>query len=406
ALDEFYIRTKSVETTITAIDTEKPNREVKKLKRMIAEQEKTCREGEERAKNYRSIGDSIYVNSSPLQTLFDKILSSRQEGKDWSVITSEIITAKDSGEVPCVFYESLDAKNSIIIVSVGSLKFSLSLRKTLFENAAGFYERGKRAKQKSVGAMRALDISRKKLTEIEAKVEEAEIRKSLVPTQVTQEIVKREIKRKEWYEKFRWFVSSDDFLVVAGKDAVSNEVVVKKYTDSNDIVFHADVVGAPFVVVKTGQKEPSPKVISEAGEFAASLSRGWREGFGSVDVYWVSSEQLSKAGPSGEYVPHGAFAIKGKRNWLRNVPLRTSIGIISADKIEIIGGPPESVKAKTKAYVTVLPNDKKDGALFKKILRILSSSLTEDQRKQIGKESLEKIREFVPYRKGRIVKKL
>ena len=166
------------------------------------------------------------------------------------------------------------------------------------------------------------------------------------------------------------------------------------------------MVGAPFVVVKTGQKEPSPKVISEAGEFAASLSRGWREGFGSVDVYWVSPEQLSKAGPSGEYVPHGAFAIKGKRNWLRNVPLRMSIGIISADKIEIIGGPPESVKAKTKAYVTVLPNDKKDGALFKKILRILSSSLTEDQRKQIGKESLEKIREFVPYRKGRIVKKL
>ena len=61
---------------------------------------------------------------------------------------------------------------------------------------------------------------------------------------------KVETENKEWYEKFRWFTSSDGFLVVAGKDTVSNEVLVKKYATQEDAVFHAEISGAPFVVVK------------------------------------------------------------------------------------------------------------------------------------------------------------
>jgi len=43
---------------------------------------------------------------------------------------------------------------------------------------------------------------------------------------------------KEWYEKFRWFISSDDFLILGGRDATSNEIVIKKHTEKNDLVFH------------------------------------------------------------------------------------------------------------------------------------------------------------------------
>ena len=66
---------------------------------------------------------------------------------------------------------------------------------------------------------------------------------------------------REWYEKFRWFTSSDGFLVVAGKDTVSNEVLIKKYAKQEDVVFHAEISGAPFTVVKTEGK-PSPKLPS------------------------------------------------------------------------------------------------------------------------------------------------
>ena len=91
---------------------------------------------------------------------------------------------------------------------------------------------------------------------------------------------------------------------------MTNEVLIKKHTQHEEAVFHADIVGAPFVVVKTDGKAPSEECLREAGEFAAAFSRGWRENFGAVDVYWVKPSQLSKTGPSGESVGHGAFAAR------------------------------------------------------------------------------------------------
>ena len=34
--------------------------------------------------------------------------------------------------------------------------------------------------------------------------------------------------RKNWYERYRWFFTSDGFLVIGGRDAASNSAVSKK----------------------------------------------------------------------------------------------------------------------------------------------------------------------------------
>jgi hypothetical protein len=217
-----------------------------------------------------------------------------------------------------------------------------------------------------------------------------------------EELVKRKVKGKEWFEKFRWFISSDGFLVVAGKDSVSNEVLVKKHTGKDDAVFHADVAGAPFVVVKTEGKEPSEQTLREAGEFAAAFSRGWREGLAAVDVYWVKPDQLSKTGPSGEFVAHGAFAIVGKRNWFRGVPLKTAVGVVEGDEVSFIGGPVDAVKARAKVYVTLVPGDVTGKELLKQVLRALAGKLPKEQRETVASASVEKVREFLPYTTGRI----
>jgi predicted ribosome quality control (RQC) complex YloA/Tae2 family protein len=273
----------------------------------------------------------------------------------------------------------------------------------MFENAAEYYDRGKKAKQKSAGVVTALEESRRKLADTEQKIRRAEEQKTK-PVEVMEELVKRKVKRKEWYEKFRWFTSSDDFLVVAGKDAVSNEVLVKKYAGADEAVFHADVSGAPFVVVKAEGKAASEQALREAGEFAAAFSRAWREGAGSADVYWVKPSQLTKSGPSGEYVPHGAFAVNGKRNWMRNVELKLAIGVVEGETLRFVGGAVDAVKAKTKAYVTLVPGDAAGKELLKQILQALALKLPKEQREKVGKASIERVREFVPYTKGRLVK--
>jgi len=255
------------------------------------------------------------------------------------------------------------------------------------------------------GAKAALDETRKKLVEVEAKIKKAETLEHVKPAEAAEELVKRKIKRKEWFEKFRWFVSSDGFLVVAGKDAVSNEVLIKKYTTADDIIFHADIIGAPFVVVKTEGKEPSEQCLREAGEFAAAFSRGWREGFASADVYWVKPDQLSKGGSSGEYVPHGAFVVSGKRNWLRGVSLRVAVGVVIKENGEtsFVGGPVDSVKAKAKTFAIVVLGDQSGKELFKRILRVLAAKMPKELREKVLKASVEEIREFIPYNKGKVL---
>ncbi len=126
-----------------------------------------------------------------------------------------------------------------IKLSVDNFHFSFNLRDSIFDNANRYYEHGKRAKEKSQGALSALQDSKRKLAKIERELAEAEELKSLKPAEIMEALSKRKVamENKEWYEKFRWFTSSDGFLVVAGKDTVSNEVLVKKYTDAGGCGF-------------------------------------------------------------------------------------------------------------------------------------------------------------------------
>jgi len=285
------------------------------------------------------------------------------------------------------------------------LRFGLNLRDKLFDGAGRFYERSKRAKQKLEGAKAALEESRKKLVELEAQIEMVETLEQVKPAEAEEELARRRVRHKEWFEKFRWFVSSDGFLVVAGKDAVSNEVLIKKHAEADDIVFHADIVGAPFVVVKTEGKKPSEQCLREAGEFAAAFSRGWREGFGSVDVYWVKPDQLGKGGPSGESVPRGGFVVRGERNWMRNVPLRVAIGVSVNEEegwARIGGGPVDAVRTKANVYVIVVPGDVAGKELFRRVLGGLAVKLPKELREMVLRASVEAVREYIPFGKGRI----
>jgi predicted ribosome quality control (RQC) complex YloA/Tae2 family protein len=407
ALDEFYLRVTVAERAVDRVEVDKLKKEAERLKRVVTDQEKSISEDEKKAERDKLIGDAIYAHFNELQTFQDQLIKINQQGKDWNTIVAEALTAKKTGKIPEASIESFDGKNLALNLCIDTFHFSLSLRDSLFDNAAKYYDRGKKAKQKSGGALVALEDSKKKLAKIERELAEAEELKNLKPAEIMEALSRRKVamENKEWYEKFRWYTSSDGFLVVAGKDTVSNEVLIKKYTTQDDVVFHAEITGAPFVVIKSEGKPISEQALREAGEFAASFSRAWRENAGSVDVYWVKLDQLNKSGPSGESVPHGAFFVVGKRNWMRNVSLRVAVGIIVGEETSFVGGPVEAVKAKTKSYIVIIPGDSSSKELLKQILRSLMLKLPKEQREKAGKTSIEQIREFVPYTKGTINQK-
>ena len=55
------------------------------------------------------------------------------------------------------------------------------------------------------------------------------------------EIARR--RQKRWFEKFDWFVSSEDYLVLGGKSGEQNELLVKKYLRRGDIFVGAGLRG-------------------------------------------------------------------------------------------------------------------------------------------------------------------
>jgi predicted ribosome quality control (RQC) complex YloA/Tae2 family protein len=404
ALDEFYTRVLAVEEATAGIEVDKLNNEAERLKRIITEQEKLLVEGEAKAELNRRIGDTVYAHIGELQGLFGKLLTGKQSGRDLKAVVAQVYVEKQKGLMPSIIFDSVDNRGLTVTVSVGGLKFGLNLHRTLFENASEFYERAKQTKQKMKGARSALEDSHEKLASVQAKIHDAEALEQGKPSEALEELAKRRIKPKKWFEKFRWFVSSDGFLVVAGRDATTNEVLVRKHTSDGDVVFHADIIGAPFVVVKTEAKEPKEQCLREAGEFAAAFSRAWREGFGSIDVYWVKPEQLSKGGLSGESVGHGAFVVRGQRNWMRGLKLELAVGIVveANGTIHFVGGPIGAVKAKTEAYVTVVPGDMPSAKLLKLVLKVLANKVPKEMRERISKASIEVLREYIPFGKGRI----
>ncbi|XP_045605121.2 ribosome quality control complex subunit NEMF isoform X1 [Procambarus clarkii] len=119
-----------------------------------------------------------------------------------------------------------------------------------------------------------------------------------------------------WFEKFLWFISSENYLVIAGRDSQMNEMIVKRHLHHRDIYVHADMHGAPSVIIKnpTG-KEPPPKTLHETGIMALCYSRAWDEKV-VTSAWWVWGDQVSKTAPSGEYLTTGAFMVRGKKNFL------------------------------------------------------------------------------------------
>ena len=406
ALDEFYSKVSALEQVTESTEVDKLEAEAARLERIIADQQNVVTVARAQAEQDKHVGDLIYAHFGELQAVLEKFILGEKNDTKLKDAVSYALDEKQKSFKPWTFFQSFDRKEFAVTFCVDGVQFSLNLQKTLFESAAEFYERSKRAKQKMEGARAALNDSLERLNEVQTKIRLAQRLELVKPAEAIEELQKRKIKRKEWFEKFRWFESSDGFLVVAGKDAVTNEVLIKKYTGPEDVVFHADIIGAPFVVIKTEGRKPSEKCLWEAGEFAAAFSRAWREGFASVDVYWVKPEQLSKGGPSGESVAHGAFIVRGERNWMRRVPLRIAVGVAFVDgsgAAKVGGGPVDSVKTNANAYVVIVPGDLDGKDLFKRVLRSLGEKVSKDLRKAILSTSIEAIREFIPFAKGAIL---
>ncbi|MEK6984559.1 MAG: NFACT RNA binding domain-containing protein [Nanoarchaeota archaeon] len=236
------------------------------------------------------------------------------------------------------------------------VRLLLSVTKSIDENAAVYFEKAKKIKKKIYGAEKSLAYNLKKLEVLELRQEKLNLEK-------TKQAVLKE-RKLEWYEKFRWFISSEGFLVVGGRDATSNEIVVKKHTEPGDLVFHTDLAGSPFFVVKSEGKEIGEKTKEEAADATSTFSKTWKLGLQTTKVFYVNPEQVSKKTKAGEYMGKGAFMIYGKTNYIQN---KVNLALGLTKNQQIMGGPLEAVKANCEKHVVLEQGNEKPSAVAKSI---------------------------------------
>ena len=243
------------------------------------------------------------------------------------------------------------------------MKVEIDLNKTVESNASSYYEKIKKLKKKLEGAKDALMDSNEKLKKL---IKEKD--------KVIEEIQKNRQKEKtehEWYEKFRWFISSEGFLIIGGRDATSNEIVIKKHAEKNDLVFHTDMIGSPFFVIKTENKKPGKATINEVADATITFSRAFKLGISTTPTFMARPDQLTKEAPSGEFVPKGGFVTKGKLEYIDN-KINLAIGNYNN---RVMAGPLEAVKKHCKDFIQLEQGKEKPGKIAKTIQHKIKGNL-------------------------------
>ena len=358
ACDEFY--SSKVKNEITGIQEAAWNKKVSKFSKRLEKQEETLHNFEKTIEDSQRKGELLFTNYVQVDNILNVIKGAREKDYGWKEIGKTLKDAKKSGMADAQIFEFMDPLGNITL-RIDDVSIALDSKKSIPDNAEVYYEKAKKAKRKIKGALIAIENTKKQLADMEAKKE-----KAMSNIMVPQKRVKKNLK---WYEKLRWFVSSDGILVVCGRDAGTNEAVVKKYLEQNDIYLHADIHGAPSVVAKVPSDSLNDNLLKELGEFSASFSSAWSKNFTSQDVYWVEPDQVSKTPVSGEFVPKGAFIIRGHRNYIRGAKLEISIGLVDYDGDKrIMAGPTDAMKQHTNKFVTIKPGFTKKEKIAKEIL--------------------------------------
>ena len=359
ALEAFYPLTKAEKKSSSRPKIAKEDRirshqqaAIKKFDRSIAQAEESA--------------NAIYENYPYLSQVI-ATLAKAARTHSWQEIEKRI-RAAPSEETKKII--SFFPDEAAVEVDIGK-RVRIFVNESIEQNAGHYYDVIKKFKKKKAGAMTAMET---------VAIRKKAPRREFVPL------------KKQWYHRFRWFITSDGVVVLGGRDASQNEELVKKYMAGGDLFVHADIHGASVILVK-GKTER----MDEVAQFAASYSGAWRSGHFTADVYSAVPSQVSKTPEAGEFVSRGSFIVRGERTYYRNIPLATGIGLMLEPHAAVIGGPPSAIKEKVAAYVELVPGTFEPNDAAKKVLRILKGKIPEEDAKALrGILNTERVAAFTP----------
>jgi len=327
AVDEFFSKIDMQRNERQALAQKKQAE--KKVQSIKADQEARLKQLRQEELDKKAAAEALTANIPLVDNALLIVRSSVASGMNWVELDELIAAEKVNGNPIASIIESTKLETNEITLRLPDLEderksvlATVDINMSAYANVSRLYSSKKQAASKTE---RTVDASTKVLEEAQKKFERDLAKQELNRTKV------RVARKVNWFEKFRWFISSEGFLILSGRDAQQNELLVKKYLRKShgDVYVHADLHGASSCIVRSPRPGVTipPETLRQAGAMTVSMSSAWTAKI-VTSAWWVSADQVSKTAPTGEYLSTGSFMIRGKKNFLPPSRLELVFGFI------------------------------------------------------------------------------
>ena len=351
-----------------------------KLDRRAAQQSAAIDRFHERAAITQELGKAIQDNWEHVDSLLAQF-NDAVASDGWQGVADKIY------DVPWI--DNADPAKQTIVAYLPDeegepgASITLEVSKTVHQNAQRYFEEAGTQKSKAKGAQAALAGTKQAREKAE---------KRAAKDAAAGRLRSRQRSKRFWFEKHRWAMLSGGHLLIGGKDAKGNDVVVRKHLSSNDLYFHADLHGAPSCSLKlkdglAPNQNPSEAIPdgvaslqivqnlaegvedarelpeslhAEAAQVAVCWSRAWGSGGAAATAFHARPSQVSKTTETGESLGRGSFVVRGQRNWHRDLSLELAIGMAVVNGVPMpVSGTPATISENFERWGKVIPGREK-----------------------------------------------
>ncbi|CAM9258170.1 unnamed protein product, partial [Ectocarpus fasciculatus] len=356
AVDEYFCKIEEQKLCRAAVAAEEAAH--KRIEKTISDQEKMLRGLADTQQRLEAQAASIETCSTEVEKVRMVINSALSNRMSWDDISDMVAAETNAGNPIASLIKKLDLENDTAVLKLPNTMYSepddeeevgsgrdpssaqyidatIDLTSSAFNNASALYQERATVKRKEEKAAAASDYVIKKVRDQVMKGLEAQkLKRTLATT-----------RRVHGFEKFNWFWTSDGYLVLSGRDNNQSDILVKKHMRPGDVYIHADLHGSVPCIVRNkhnAKSKPSDDSAKdtlqtsssamehlnmEAGLSVVCRSAAWGAKV-VTSAWWVEANCVSKAGPVGEELPPGTFAIFGKKNFLPPTSLEMGFGFL------------------------------------------------------------------------------
>jgi len=373
---EFDWFDESVDLYFTQIDKQKEETKVnqkeaeiyKKMNRIKNDQLKRIEGLQKEQDTSLAKAKLLQNNISEVQAIIEILTALKQSGLQWKEIWRMIKEEKRTGnplanlieglnlekDSASLFFNTADMENKDSIDEFFSemqediiVKIDLDLAVSAQANIQKYFEIKKKTQDKEE---RTKDKAHDAI-----KHAEDQARRALNKTRNEQKL-KTEARKPFWFEKYDWFISSENYLIISGKNAQQNEEIVKTYLGKRDVYVHSEMAGSASCIIKNPTlEEVSPITLNESGTWAICHSKAWDMKI-VTSAFWVWGDQVSKTPQSGEYLVTGSFMIRGKKNYVHPPRLELGCTVLFGLDDDSIGNHLNERRIRTDVGSTSLKN--------------------------------------------------